>query len=40
MEAKVRIGNSHGVRIPKVALQQTRLSAVVSPDEMNQALGT
>ena len=28
MEAKVvRIGNSHGVRIPKAALQQTRLSA-------------
>jgi antitoxin MazE len=28
MEAKVvRIGNSQGVRIPKAALQQTRLSA-------------
>jgi antitoxin MazE len=28
MEAKVvRIGNSHGVRIPKAALQQARLSA-------------
>jgi antitoxin MazE len=28
MEAKVvKIGNSHGVRIPKAALQQTRLSA-------------
>lgn len=28
MEAKVvRIGNSHGVRIPKAALQQARLAA-------------
>jgi antitoxin MazE len=28
MEAKVvRIGNSHGVRLPKAALQQARLSA-------------
>lgn len=37
----VKIGNSQGVRIPKLLLEQSGIqSVIISPDEMNRHIAT